>query len=94
MASEQINVHEAIAQAVAEVTGAAIQAMAATGVDRSQNAGARLGRSMMKQPNFKWEAEYKYNKLKNFRLEVNNIFKSYNTSQTEQLAIIKKLARQ
>ena len=26
---------------------------------------------------------------KNFRLEVNNIFKSYNTLQTEQLAIIK-----
>ena len=43
----------------------------------------------MKQPNFNWEAEDKYNKLKNFRLEVNNIFKSYNMSQTEQLAIIK-----
>ena len=32
----------------------------------------------MKQPNFNWEAEDKYSKLKNFRLEVNNIFKSYN----------------
>ena len=45
----------------------------------------------MKQPNFNWESEGKYNELKNFRLEVNNIFKSYNTPQTEQLAIVKKI---
>ena len=44
----------------------------------------------MKQSNFNWEAEYKYNKLKHFRLEVNNIFKSYNTPQAEELAIRKK----
>ena len=43
---------------------------------------------MMKQPHFNWEAEDEYNKLKNLRLEVNNIFKLYNTPQTEQLAII------
>ena len=68
---------------------AAIQAMAATGNERSQNIGPRLGKPAMKQPNFNWEAEDKYNELKLFRLEVNNIFKSYNTLQAEQLAIIK-----
>ena len=63
--------------------------MAAAGAERSQNTGPRLDGPMMRQPNFNWEAEDKYNKLKNFRLEVNNIFKCYNTPQTEQLAIIK-----
>ena len=43
----------------------------------------------MKQPNFNCKAEDKYNELKNFRLEVKNIFKPYNTPQTEQLAVIK-----
>ena len=31
---------------------------------------------MMKQPIFSGEAEDKYNELKNFRLEENNVFKS------------------
>ena len=43
----------------------------------------------MKQPIFNLEAEDKYNELKNFRLEVNNIFKLYSMPQTEQIAIIK-----
>ena len=67
----------------------AIKAMAAAGTERSQNMGPRLGGPAMKQPNFNWEAEHKCNRLKNFRLEVNTVFKSYNTTQMEQLAIIK-----
>ena len=51
--------------------------------------GPRLGRPARKQPKFNCKAEGKYNKLKNFKLEVNNVFTTYNTSQTEQLAIIK-----
>ena len=47
----------------------------------------------MKQSTFNWEADDKYNKLENFRLEVNFVFKLYNIPQTEHLAIIKK-ARQ
>ena len=43
----------------------------------------------MKQTNFNWEEGDNYNKLKNLRLGVNNIFKSYNNPQTEHLAIIK-----
>ena len=47
----------------------------------------------MKQPTFNWEAEHEYNPLKNFRLEVNIIFKLYSMPQAEQRAIIKKVAR-
>ena len=42
----------------------------------------------MKQ-SFNWEADDKYSKLKHLRLEMNNIFPSYNTSHAEQLAIVK-----
>ena len=86
MANEPTN---AIAQAVADATRGAIQALAAARAERTQNAGPRLDGPMMKQPNFNWKAGDKYNEFKNFRLEVNNNFKSYNTPQTEQLAIIK-----
>ena len=91
IASEQTNTNEAIMQAVAEATRAAIQAMVRA--ERIQDTGSRLGRLIMKQPTFTWEAEDKYNKLKNFRLELNNIFKSYLMPKAEQIAII-KMARQ
>ena len=71
--------HEVIAHAVAEAVRAAIQAMPAAGNERAQNTGPILGGPKMKEPSFNWEVEDKYNKLRNFRLEVNNIFKSYNT---------------
>ena len=90
MASEQTNTHEVMAQAMAEPMRTAIQGMAAAGNERPQNMGPRPGGPTLKQPNFNWDVEVKYNKLKIFRLEINNIFKSYNTSQAEQLAIIKK----
>ena len=50
--------------------------------ERTQNAGPRIGRPMMKQPTFNWKAKDKYNELKNFSLEVNYVFKSYNMIQT------------
>ena len=52
-------------------------------------AGPKIGRPTMKQPTFNWEADDKYNELKTFRLEVNNILTMYNTLQTEQLEIVK-----
>ena len=52
-------------------------------------AGSKIGRPAMKQPSFNWEADDKYSKLKTFRLEVNNILITYNTPQTEQLAMVK-----
>ena len=73
MASEQTNTNEAISYAVVEAARAAILAMAAARTERTQNVGPRLERHIMKQPTFNWEAEVKYNELKNTSLEVNNI---------------------
>ena len=43
----------------------------------------------MKQPMFNWNAQDKYIELKIFRLEVNNILSTYNTPQTDKLALVK-----
>ena len=75
---------------MAEVTGAAIQAMAAARAERPQSVvGPKIGGPAMKQPSFNLEADNKYSELKTLRLEVNNILTMYNTPQTEQLTIIK-----
>ena len=55
--------------------------------ERTQNVGPGLDWPMVEQPTFKWEAEDKYNELKNFTLEINNIFKPYSMPQAEQIAI-------
>ena len=57
MASKQTNANEAIDQAVAEATRAAIQAMAVGEAERAQNAGSRLGGPTMKQPTFHYKTE-------------------------------------
>ena len=58
MASEQAIANEAIAKAVAEATRVAIQAMAAATTERPQSVvGPKIGRPVMKQPNFNWEAD-------------------------------------
>ena len=75
MASEGTNANESIAKAVAEATRAGIQAIAAAVMERAQDMGPRLGRPAMKQSNFNWEEEDKYNDFKNFRLKMNNVFK-------------------
>ena len=80
IASEQVIVSEAIAKAVAEATRLAIQAMAVAAAERPQSmAGPKIGRPAMKQPTFIWEPDDKYNELKTFRLEVNNVLSTYNT---------------
>ena len=94
MASEQAITNEAIAKAVAEVTRVAIQAMAAAAAaaaaKRPQSTvESKMGRPPMKQPSFNWEADDKYSKLKNFRLEVNKIMSSCNTPHAKQLSIVK-----
>ena len=89
MASEEAIANKTIARIVAEVTQAAIQAMAAATAERPQSmAGPMIGGPAMKQLSFKWEVDDKYNEFKNLRLEVNNILGTYNTPQTEQLAIV------
>ena len=72
------------------MTRVAIQTMAAATAERPQSvAGPKTDRPAMKQPSFNWEADDKYSKCKNFRLEVNNIISSYNTLHAEQLVIVK-----
>ena len=44
---------------------------------------------MMKQTTFNWDTDDKYNELKNFRLEVYNVFKSYDMPDVEKMALIK-----
>ena len=76
MAIEQVIVNKAIPKAVAEMTKVAKQAIAMATMERPHGmTRPRMGGPTMKQPNFNWEAEDKYNKLKMFRLEVNNILK-------------------
>ena len=84
MTSEQVITNEAIAKEVAEATRAAIQVMAAAVAERPQSiAGPKLGGPAMKQTSFNWEADNKYNELKAFRLEVNNILTMYDIPQAE-----------
>ena len=44
----------------------------------------------MRQPTFDWSSTYKYAELRNFRMEVKNMFQNYNVNQVERLPIIKK----
>ena len=72
------------------MTRAVIQAIAVARAEGTQNVGPRLGRHMMKQLTFNWEAEDEYSELMNFRIKVNIRFKSYGMAQAEEIAIIKK----
>ena len=90
MASEQPITNQAIAKAVAEVTMEAIQDMSAAMAERPPSmAGPKVDRPAMKQPNFNWEADDKYTKLKTLMLDANNIISSYNTPSAEHLAVVK-----
>ena len=82
--------NEAIAKAVADVTRAAIQVMAAAVVKRPASvAGPKLGGPATKQLSFNWDPDDKYSELKTFRLEGNNVITPYNTPQAEQLTMVK-----
>ena len=63
MASEQISQNEFIAQAVAEATRVAIQAMATTSKARQENAGTKMSWPFLKQLIFNGRAEDKYEEL-------------------------------
>ena len=89
MASEQTSANEAKVQAVAEATRATIEAMAAARAERTQNAGPRLGRPVIKQPTFNWEAEDRFNELRKLQDRGKQHMPNHtNIPQTEQLAII------
>ena len=89
MATEQI-MSEAITKTVAEATRVAIQALAEPQAEWIHDmTGPKIGSPTMKQPIFDWDAEDKYSELKTFRLEVNNVLSTYNTPQTDKLALVK-----
>ena len=92
MTFEETNITEAVVQVAAKAARASGQAMATANGDKSQriqNVVPKIGRLIMKQPTFHWEADVQYSELKNFIQEVNNIFEFYNMPQTERVTIIK-----
>ena len=89
MASEQI-MSKAIARAVAEATRIALQTMAEAWAERTHDrSGPKVGSPTMKQPMFDGNVQDKYSELKTFQLEVINILSTYNTPQTDKLALVK-----
>ena len=46
--------------------------------------GPKLGGPSLKQPTFAWSSTDKYAELRNFKLEVNNIFQMYNINQADK----------
>ena len=86
MASYEINVTEAIAQIAGDAARMAIQTMtmaSAKNNQRAQNMGSKIGSLLMRQPTFDWSSTDKYAELRNFRMEVKNMFQNYNVNQTD-----------
>ena len=88
-----VNDQAATTQVIAQT---AVQVMAATAYGRSfvvrgepMNMGPKLCGPTSKQPTFNWSSRDNCTELENFRLGVNNIFKTYNTNQTEKIPTIK-----
>ena len=88
--AEQVEMRETIMKAVAEVTRIMIQTMVEmqSGVAENQQ-GPKLGSSVLKQPQFNWEAADKYAEWKAFILEVKNILSTYNAQKNDKIAIEK-----
>ena len=57
---------------------------------KSISMGLKLGRPTLKQHTFNGSATGKYAELRNFRLEINNIFQTYNINNAGRVHIIKK----
>ena len=57
-------------------------------ISMRQSMGPKIG-PMMKQPTLDWTMEDNCNELKDFRLEVYNVFKSYDIPDIEKTALIK-----
>ena len=50
--------------------------MSSEQISHQQKIGPKIG-AMMKQPTFNWGTDDKYSIMKNFKLEVINVFKSH-----------------
>ena len=80
-----------ITQMVAVAMRAVIQAITVANAENitRQSTKPKVGRPMMKQPILNWNTEDKYNEVRDFRLQVITIFKSYNMPDTGKIATIK-----
>ena len=75
---------QAIMQAVIEAAKVVVQAMVVAGTEtgagtksKAVSLASKLGVHTCNQPTFDCSTSYKYRELRNFRLEVNNIFQTY-----------------
>ena len=84
-----------IVQVMAKATRAVIHAIAAANAENStkQSTGPKEEGPLMNQPTFNCDTDNKYNELKNFSLEVNNVFKLYNTPDIKKIAVKKWLGK-
>ena len=74
--AEQAAMSEAIANAIAEATRLAVQAMTDAQAQRMPNtSGPKVGSPMLKQLSFNWEVTDKHIEWKAFILEVRNVLK-------------------
>ena len=92
MATEQANITEVVIQVAAEAARGEVQAMAMASVDnnqRAENGEPKLDRPIMRELKFDWSSTDKYAELKNFKIEVKNMFQNYSISQAERAPIIK-----
>ena len=92
--AEQVEMSEAIAKAVAEVTMITIQTMVEMQSRIAENQWEpKLGGPALKHPQFNLEVADKYSEWKAFILEVNNVLSTYNAQEHDKIAI-EKLVRQ
>ena len=73
---------------------AALQAVAMDSTEnnqRAQNTGPILSKPIIKQLTFDWSSKEKYIKLRNYNLEVKNMFENHSISQSERALVIKNV---
>ena len=59
--------------------------MSVTGIARTENAGPRMGRPIMKQPRFVYlSGKGKFTELKNLKLELKNMLQNFNITKQKE----------
>ena len=95
-----IDITKAITEAAVEAAKAAVQAVEVAGavagagtrckvVSTGPIPNCKLGRPLLKEPFFDSSAKDKYAELRNFQLEVNDIFLTCGTRNSEKISVIK-----
>ena len=90
MATDKAKITEPVAQIAAR---AAVLAMAMAYAGNNQRA-RNMGPKLMRQTTSDWSSTDKYAELRNFRMEVKNMFQNYNKKRSRKSTHHKELARQ